>query len=86
MAAIIDIDEDKEIIFGNELTIDDIVWMGTQPTLREKAQLVGIQETRPTCELKKYIEQAVAKNQAVHYLPVYRAEHKVKLFDLLDVR
>lgn len=86
LAAIIDIDEDKEIIFGNELTIDDIVWMGTQPTLREKAQLVSIHETRPAAELKKYIEQAVAKKQTVHYLPVYRAEHKVKLFDLLGIR
>ena len=37
LSAIIDIDEDKEIIFGDELTIDHIVWMGTQPTLKEKA-------------------------------------------------
>ena len=28
LAAVIDIENDKEIIFGNELTIDDIVWMG----------------------------------------------------------
>ena len=42
LAAVIDIDTDKEIIFGNELTIDDIVWMGTQPTLKEKAFSVGI--------------------------------------------
>lgn len=29
LSALIDIDEDREIIFGDELTIDDIVWMGT---------------------------------------------------------
>lgn len=85
LAAVIDIDEDKEIIFGNELTIDDIVWMGTQPTLHEKACRVGISETRPTSELKKYLERAVSKGQKVHYLPVYRAEHRVKLLDLLGV-
>lgn len=28
LSAIIDIDEDKEIIFGDELTIDHIVWDG----------------------------------------------------------
>ena len=28
LSAIIDIDEDKEIIFGDELSIDAIVWMG----------------------------------------------------------
>ena len=42
LSALIDIDEDKEIIFGDELTIDHIVWMGTQPTLHEKASAVGI--------------------------------------------
>lgn len=85
LAAVIDIDEDKEIIFGNELTIDDIVWMGTQPTLHEKAQRVGINETRPTAELKSYLAKASGKGQKIHYLPVYRAEHRIKLYDLLGV-
>lgn len=44
LSAIIDIDEDKEIIFGDELSIDAIVWMGSQPTLREKCERVGIRE------------------------------------------
>ena len=30
LSAIIDIDNNREIIFGDELTIDAIVWMGTQ--------------------------------------------------------
>ena len=47
LAAIIDIDEDKDIIFGDELTIDHIVWMGTQPTLKEKSERVGIAENLP---------------------------------------
>ena len=40
LSAIIDIDEDKEIIFGDELSIDAIVWMGSQPTLHEKCERV----------------------------------------------
>ena len=54
-------DEDKEIIFGDELTMDHIVWMGIQPALCEKAQRVGVTETRPAADLKKYLEKAVAK-------------------------
>ena len=42
LSAIIDIDEDKEIIFGDELSIDAIVWMGSQPTLHEKCERVGV--------------------------------------------
>ena len=46
LAAVIDIDENREIVFGNELTIDDIVWTGTVPTLHERAQRGGIDDTR----------------------------------------
>lgn len=85
LSAIIDIDEDKEIIFGDELTIDSIVWMGTQPTLKEKSERVGIKQTMPSASLKKYLTQALHKDQIIHYLPPYRCEHQVKLMEWLDL-
>lgn len=85
LSAIIDVDEDKEIIFGDELTIDHIVWMGTQPTLHEKAAAVGITETRPYAEIAGYLQKAVTQGRTVHYLPPYRAEHKLKLMDWLGI-
>lgn len=85
LAAVIDIDEDKEIIFGNELTIDDIVWQGTQPTLSEKSSLVGVQETLPMSELANYVAKAKAKGQKIHFLNPYRGEHKVWLHELLGI-
>lgn len=85
LAAIIDVDEDQQIVFGNELTIDDIVWTGTQPTLREKAATVGIGLTRPMSELKNYIVKAQRKGQPVHFLPPYRGDHQVQLLDLLGI-
>ena len=85
LSAIIDIDEDKEIIFGDELTIDHIVWMGTQPTLHEKASAVGISETRPFADIVSYLHKVVQMGQTIHYLPPYRAEHKLKLMDWLGV-
>ena len=83
LAAVIDIDEDREIIFGNELTIDDIVWMGTQPSISEKSERVGISETLPMASLKSYLDCAVAKGQSIHYLPPYRGDHKLWLSELL---
>jgi len=85
LAAIIDVDEDQQIVFGNELTIDDIVWTGTQPTLREKAATVGIALTRPMSELKNYIVKAQRKGQPVHFLPPYRGDHQVQLLELLGI-
>ena len=85
LSAIIDIDEDKEIIFGDELTIDHNVWMGTQPTLKEKSGRVGITEVMPSAEIMNYLHKAVRKGQTVHYLPPYRAEHKLKLMEWLGI-
>ena len=77
LSALIDIDEDREIIFGDELTIDDIVWMGTQPTIREKSASVGITATAPTAQLSDYLNKAVQQGRRIHYLPPYRGEHQV---------
>lgn len=85
LAAIIDVDEDKEIIFGDELTIDDIVWTGVQPTIKEKCERVGISETMPMAQLASYLKKAQAKGQQIHFLPPYRGEHQVWLQELLGI-
>ncbi|MFV0417723.1 MAG: aminopeptidase P family protein [Dysgonomonas sp.] len=86
LSAVINIDEDKEIIFGDELTIDQIVWMGTQPSLKEKSERVGVQNTLPYATIADYLSKAAAKGQKIHYLPTYRAEHKLKLMDWLGLK
>lgn len=83
--AIIDIDNDREIVFGDELSIDAIVWMGTQPTLKEKGESMGINDIRPSKEIETYLKSALQKKQTIHYLPTYRAEHQVKLLAWLGI-
>ncbi len=85
LAAVIDIDEDREIIFGNELTIDDIVWTGKMPTVGERSRLAGITDTRQLTSLKPYLDGARAKGQHIHFLPPYRGDHHVWLWELLGV-
>ncbi|WP_407481403.1 aminopeptidase P family protein [Elizabethkingia meningoseptica] len=86
IAAIIDLDEDKTIIFGDELSIDDIVWMGRQETLKDKSLKSGVQETRPYTELSVYIQKALASSRKVHYLPPYQSVNKILLGDLLNIK
>ena len=85
LSSVINIDENEEIIFGDELSIDDIVWMGTQPTLKEKAEKIGISKTFPLNKLSVYLEKAIKKGQKIHFLPPYRAEHQLKLHELLHL-
>ena len=69
LSAIIDIDNDCEIIFGDELTIDAIVWMGTQPTLKEKSEATGLNDVRPFNSIVDYLKNAQQAGQTIHYLP-----------------
>ncbi|RQO78052.1 Xaa-Pro aminopeptidase [Pedobacter sp. KBW01] len=85
LAAVIDLDTDKTILFGNEMGIDDIVWMGRQKTLKEKSIDSGLTEVKPLDKLDDYLQKAVEKKQEVHFLPPYRAENKIKLSHWLNI-
>jgi Xaa-Pro aminopeptidase len=85
LAGVIDIDEGLDIILGTDLTVEDIVWMGTQPSLAEKCTRAGVKETKPLAELKNILTAARQKNRTIHFLPPYRPEHSMKLLDLLGV-
>ncbi len=85
LAAIIDLDEGKEIVFGNDLTVEDIVWMGTQPTLLERGQAYGITDVQPSSGLENYLKKAASQNRKIHFLPPYRHENKIKLLNMLEI-
>lgn len=79
LAGIIDTETGDEVIFGNELTIDDIVWTGTLPTVSEMAGMVGVSQTKPYDQIIHYVHKALIAGRKVHILPPYRPENKIKL-------
>ena len=85
LAAVIDVDEGAAVIFGDELTIDHIVWMGDLPTVAERAERVGVTDTRPWAALSEVVTEAVASGRPVRFLPPYRTENALLLHELLGV-
>ncbi|MFV0290855.1 MAG: aminopeptidase P family protein [Mangrovibacterium sp.] len=85
LAAIIDVDNVDKIIFGNDASMDDIIWMGPQVSIAENASRVGCSKTAPYEDLFAYIEKARAQKRKIHFLPPYRAENKLLLQDLLGI-
>lgn len=83
LAAIIDTESGQTTVFGDELTIDHIVWMGDLPTVSERAAAAGVSHTRPTAELPDELRRAASLGRPVHFLPPYRAAGKLKLQDWL---
>jgi len=86
LAGLMDIDEDKDIIFGNDVDMEDIIWMGDQPFLKDRAAEVGVKTTLPSFKLEETMAKAMEQGRKVHYLPVYRKETALKIEDLLGVK
>ncbi|MCM4164717.1 MULTISPECIES: aminopeptidase P family protein [unclassified Arenibacter] len=85
LQAVMDLEEDKEIVFGDNPSIDDIVFTGPLESLEEQAYKIGVTIVNPTNSLENYIGNAIAKGRQIHYLPPYRPEHILKLSELLDL-
>ena len=85
LVGIIDIDNDKDILVGNDIDIEDIVWYGSVERMTEMMQRCGAQETLPMKALKTICNEALSKHRKIHFLPPYRHDIKIQVFDLLGV-
>jgi Xaa-Pro aminopeptidase len=83
LTGLMDFDSGKDKIFGNDYDMDDIIWMGPQPKVKELALKCGISETSPLSRLDETIKDALSKKRKIHFLPPYRGETKMMLGSLL---
>ena len=86
LVGVIDIDSDSEMLLGDDIDVEDIVWMGFTPSVADLAAEVGITKTAPVKELKAICDKAIAQKQIIHFLPPYRYDTKIQIMDLLGIR
>ena len=84
-AAVIDLDDASECLYGNDVDIDDIIWMGPQPSVASKGELVGCPRTAPFASFEKAVAEAVAKGRPVHFLPPSRYCNVLMLHELTGI-
>jgi Xaa-Pro aminopeptidase len=84
LVGVIDIDNDEEWLFGDDIDVEDIVWMGFTPSVSDLAAEVGITKTAPMKELEKMVKVQSSKFK-VHFLPPYRHDTKIQIMDLLGI-
>lgn len=82
LAAILDCESGEEILFGDDLSIDEIVWTGDQPTISELAKRVGVATSRPMSSMEKLIGSTLDAGRNLHILPPYRSAQKILLAEL----
>jgi Xaa-Pro aminopeptidase len=85
LAGVIDLDSGKEVIFGNDVDIDDIIWMGVQPTISDQAAKVGVVHTAPLTDLAQFVKRIRSEGRKLHFAPPYRGETILWLSDLTGI-
>ena len=85
-AGVIDVESGEDTLFGNDFTMDDIIWMGPQPSVASQAIEVGVEKSAPLAQLKQVIENAQRQGRKVHFLPPYRYANKLWLEELTGIR
>jgi Xaa-Pro aminopeptidase len=85
LAAIVDADEGKDVLYGDDIGIEDIIWMGYLPKLKDRALEVGVRKVAPRAAFDETVRKALAAGRPIHYLPPYRPDNAQALSDLLAV-
>ncbi|MCK5148805.1 aminopeptidase P family protein [bacterium] len=85
LAAVIDADSGEAFLFGDNFDVDDIIWMGPQETMAEKAEKSGLTGARPMSELAEVIDKAKSAGRQIHYLTQSRDSNKLKIQRLLGI-
>ncbi len=85
LVGIIDVDNDEEWLLGDDIDVEDIVWMGYTPSVSDLAAEVGIARTAPMARLSAVCRDAIATRRPIHYLPPYRHDTKIQIMDLLGI-
>ena len=85
LVGVIDIDKDEEWLFGDDIDVEDIVWMGFTPSVSDLAAEVGVTKTAPMATFRSLCCDTIATNRTVHFLPPYRHDTKIMIMDLLGI-
>ena len=85
LVGVIDIDNDEEWLIGDDIDVEDIVWMGFTPSVADLASEVGIAKTAPMADLQTIVNGPSSSGRQIHFLPPYRFDTKIQIMDLLGI-
>ncbi|MCQ2132733.1 MAG: Xaa-Pro aminopeptidase [Bacteroidaceae bacterium] len=80
LVGVIDIDNNKEYLIGDDIDIEDIIWTGFVPSVHDLAAEVGVENSAPMNKLAELV-----KGREVHYLPPCRHDLMIQIGDLLGI-
>lgn len=85
LVGVIDVDENTETLVGDDIDIEDIVWYGSVDSVHDMALGVGVADSAPMKSLQVICNNALRQKRQIHFLPPYRYDTKLQIFDLLGI-
>ena len=85
LVGVIDFESGEEILFGQEVTIDDVIWCGPLPSLQEQGDMIGIKDCRDINRFPEYIREQLKKERMIHLTPTYRGDQAIKMAHYMDI-
>lgn len=85
LIGVIDCDENREWLLGDDIDIEDIIWTGFVPSVRELASECGVENSAPCSNVATIVKNAVSQGRKIHFLPPYRHDLMIMLSDLLGI-
>ena len=85
LVGVIDLDSGEETLVGDDISIDDIVWCGAVPNMKDLAASCGVELTAPAAELERICKGAKEAGRGIHFLPPYRHDTMLQITDLLGI-
>ncbi|OYT16943.1 MAG: Xaa-Pro aminopeptidase [Bacteroidetes bacterium 4572_77] len=86
LVGVLDIDANQDYIFGNDVDMDDIIWMGPQDSINDLATKVAVSHTDTLDNLQTFLKEAITAGRPIHFVPTYRGEHQLQLAELLGIK
>jgi Xaa-Pro aminopeptidase len=86
LAAVIDVDSNTSTLFGNDFSVDDIVWMGPQPKVNQLAESSGMNQSENFDHLHGKLSDAIKRGKKIHFLPQYKSKHFLLMGSLLGIK
>ncbi len=85
LVGVVDFDAGTDSVYGNDIDIEDIIWMGPLPSLKDQAAEYGIVATHPLAKLQDTLNAAIKAGRKIHFLPPYRHQNMMELNKLLGI-
>ena len=85
LVGVIDIDNDKEWLMGDDIDIEDIVWYGSVDSIADMAAQVGVANSASMSSLRSVCCDAISAKRTIHFLPPYRHDTMIQIMDLLGI-